>query len=278
MRHANNCWGDELAIDKGGLVYLSTKNLNLPKGQASKLSPKWVGPYKVLEAEPSMSNYVLELLTALQAQRIIPKFHVLLLRPYSASNNALFPNCTTPEPYDFGTANDQEWFVDDLIGHRWTQSGDLKFEVCWSLGDTTWEPLANCKLLAVMDHYLELQGVKRPRHLSQCALRANRAAAYKFSSGNAADMPQTMVYKFAHRGFPCTLYELERLFRYCVNLNVPCRDRIVAFMLISELQLVAQHLDTALQDRTMQILLQDPSYWDLPNPIQGPKDMAIVER
>ncbi|KAG6880817.1 hypothetical protein C0993_004219 [Termitomyces sp. T159_Od127] len=79
MRHANNCWGDEPAIDKGGLVYLSTKNLNLPKGRASKLCPKWVGPYKVLEAEPSTSNYVLELPTALQARQIIPKFHVSLL-------------------------------------------------------------------------------------------------------------------------------------------------------------------------------------------------------
>ncbi|KAG6863165.1 hypothetical protein C0993_012653 [Termitomyces sp. T159_Od127] len=49
-------------------------------------------------------------------------------------------------------------------------------------------------------------------------------------------------------------------------------------MLISELRLVAQRLDTALQDRTMQILLQDPSYWDLPNPIQGPEDMAIIEQ
>ncbi|KAG6892742.1 hypothetical protein C0992_012768 [Termitomyces sp. T32_za158] len=114
-RHANNRQGDEPAIDKGSLVYLSTKNLNLPKGQASKLCPKWVGPYRVLEAEPSTSNYVLELLTALQARRIVLKFHVLLLQPYVVSNDALFPNRATPEPYDFGTANDQEWFVDDLI-------------------------------------------------------------------------------------------------------------------------------------------------------------------
>ncbi|KAG5349412.1 hypothetical protein C0989_004053, partial [Termitomyces sp. Mn162] len=49
-------------------------------------------------------------------------------------------------------------------------------------------------------------------------------------------------------------------------------------MLISELQLVAQRLDTALQDRTMQILLQSPLYRDLPNLIQGPEDMAIVEQ
>ncbi|KAG6894721.1 hypothetical protein C0993_010922 [Termitomyces sp. T159_Od127] len=107
---------------------------------------------------------------------------------------------------------------------------------------------------------------------------ANCVAAYEFSSGNAADMPQTMVYKVTCRGFPCTPYELEWLFRYCANLHVPRCNRIVTFMLISELRLVAQRLDTALQDRTMQILLQDPLYRDLPNPIQGPEDMAIIER
>ncbi|KAG6875599.1 hypothetical protein C0993_008355 [Termitomyces sp. T159_Od127] len=87
-----------------------------------------------------------------------------------------------------------------------------------------------------------------------------------------------MVYKLARRGFPCTPYELERLFKYCANPHVPCHNHIVAFMLISELQLVAQHLDTALQDRTMQILLEDLSYWDLPNPVQGPEDMAIIKQ
>ncbi|KAG6893487.1 hypothetical protein C0993_000985 [Termitomyces sp. T159_Od127] len=106
---------------------------------------------------------------------------------------------------------------------------------------------------------------------------ANHTATYKFSSGNVADTLQTMVYKLAHRGFPCTPYELEWLFRYCANLHVPRHNRIVAFMLIIELQSVAQCLDTALQDRTMQILLEDPLYRDLPNPVQGPEDMAIIE-
>ncbi|KIJ24275.1 hypothetical protein M422DRAFT_77384, partial [Sphaerobolus stellatus SS14] len=32
----------------GDLAYLSTKNLNLPKGWARKLLPKFIGPYKVL--------------------------------------------------------------------------------------------------------------------------------------------------------------------------------------------------------------------------------------
>ena len=153
-------------IVEGTLVYLSTKNLNLPKGRARKLCPKFVGPWKVMKAWPGTSTYELELPTALRERRIHPKFHISLLRPYNASNDALFPNRIQPEPYDFGTDDDQEWFVDEILGHRW-DGRDLELEVRWSLGDTTWEPLANCKDLAALDRYLELQGVERPAQLAR---------------------------------------------------------------------------------------------------------------
>jgi hypothetical protein len=48
-------------IDEGNLMYLSTKNLSLPKGQASKLLPCFVGPYKVVRANLQSSSYELEL-------------------------------------------------------------------------------------------------------------------------------------------------------------------------------------------------------------------------
>jgi hypothetical protein len=157
---------DNPDIREGSLVFLSTKNLNLPKGRARKLCPKFVGPWKVLQAWPETSTYRLELPTALQQRRINPVFHVSLLRPYNASNDSLFPNRVHPEPYDFGTSEDQEWFVNELLGHRWIGKG-LEFEVRWSLGDTTWEPLENCKELEALDRYLELQGVKRPAQLAR---------------------------------------------------------------------------------------------------------------
>ena len=79
-------------ISPGNPMYLSTKNLNLPKGRARKLCPKYVGPYKVAKANPDSSMYTLKLPMALQEQRIIPKFHITLLRPYIASSDAMFPN------------------------------------------------------------------------------------------------------------------------------------------------------------------------------------------
>jgi len=111
-------------------------------------------------------TYELKLPTALRECRIHPKFHVSLLQPYNASNNALFPNRMQPEPYDFRALDDQEWFVDKILSHRW-DGRDLNLEVRWSLSDTTWEPLANCKDLAALDRYLELQGIKRPAQLAR---------------------------------------------------------------------------------------------------------------
>jgi hypothetical protein len=142
---------ETLSILEGTLVFLSMKNLNLPKGRAKFLCPKFVGPYRVLTANPETSNYTLELPATLQARCIVPTFHVSLLQPYHATNDSMFPNRVQPEPYDFGTPNNQEWFVDDLTGHCWVNRKDLEFEVRWSLGDTTWEPLSSCKDLEALD-------------------------------------------------------------------------------------------------------------------------------
>ncbi|KAG6870650.1 hypothetical protein C0995_011535, partial [Termitomyces sp. Mi166 len=66
-QQANDCRSNDPDIEKGSLVYLSTKNLSLPRGRVSKLCPKWVGLYQVLGANLSTLTYVLELPTALQA-------------------------------------------------------------------------------------------------------------------------------------------------------------------------------------------------------------------
>jgi hypothetical protein len=40
-------------------VYLSMANLNLPKGRARKLAPKFIGPYEITRAHPETSSYTL---------------------------------------------------------------------------------------------------------------------------------------------------------------------------------------------------------------------------
>jgi len=61
QHYSNTRRCQEPTIKEGDLVYLATKNLSLPRGRARKLMPKYVGPYKVLQAYPETSNYTLEL-------------------------------------------------------------------------------------------------------------------------------------------------------------------------------------------------------------------------
>jgi len=112
----------------------------------------------------------------LARRRLHSRFHVNLLRPHNANDDALFPNRNYPDPYDFGAPDDAEWFVEEIIAHRW-KGRMIEFEVKWSLGDTTWESLANCNELAALDSYLTLMGAKDWQDLprrAECSVRRRR--------------------------------------------------------------------------------------------------------
>jgi hypothetical protein len=49
---SNRHRGADPVYKQGQKVYLSTANLNLPKGRARKLAPKFIGPYKITRAHP----------------------------------------------------------------------------------------------------------------------------------------------------------------------------------------------------------------------------------
>jgi hypothetical protein len=138
------------------------------KGCAGKLLPKYVGPYKVLQAFPDSSNYELELPTELQRWHLHQHFHVSLLRPHHVNDDALFPNRHYPDPYNFGAPDNAEWYVEEITAHQW-KGCKVEFEVKWSLGDTTWEPLLSCNDLAALDAYLSLMGIKEWQDLPRRA-------------------------------------------------------------------------------------------------------------
>ncbi|KXN87104.1 hypothetical protein AN958_09271 [Leucoagaricus sp. SymC.cos] len=101
--------------------------------------------------------------------KIHPTFHVSLLRPYNTLNDALFPDQTKPELYNFGINNEHEWFVDELIGYRFNghNNKNLEFKVHWSTGNMTWEPYQACKDLTALDRYMKLRGVSKITQLPQ---------------------------------------------------------------------------------------------------------------
>ena len=54
-------------FEVGDLVYLSTKNLSMPKGRARKLIPKYIGLMKVVKQHIMSNMYTLDLPDQLKA-------------------------------------------------------------------------------------------------------------------------------------------------------------------------------------------------------------------
>jgi hypothetical protein len=162
--HANRRRREDDTFATGDLVYVSTADLSLPKGRASKLLPKYVGPFKILEAQPRNSSYRIELPAQLRARNLHDRFHRSKLRPHHANDDALFPHREAHAFYDFGTPDEQEWLVNEIISHKWDNNA-LSFQVRWNLGNSTWEPLKTCKDLQALDAYLSLIGVSDPLRL-----------------------------------------------------------------------------------------------------------------
>jgi hypothetical protein len=67
---------------KGDLVYLSTENMSLPKGKSRKLSPKFIGPFLILEEKVLATTFKLQLPKELTNHGIHNVFHTKLLRPH----------------------------------------------------------------------------------------------------------------------------------------------------------------------------------------------------
>ena len=77
--YSNKCCKPSIEYQINDLVYLSTKNLALPKHRALKLMPKFIGPYKVLKAMNSLSNIMIEPPQEFKDRRINPTFQTSLV-------------------------------------------------------------------------------------------------------------------------------------------------------------------------------------------------------
>ncbi|EPT01763.1 hypothetical protein FOMPIDRAFT_17115, partial [Fomitopsis schrenkii] len=136
----------------------------LPKGRARKLAPRFIGPYKIVRAQPDSSDYTLDLPDDLRRRRIHPTFHISRLRPHEPNDATLFPSRQAQVFYDFGLDAEGEYEVDEIIAHRWI-GRSIEFYVRFKDGDIFWENYENCKDLTALDRYLELHGVPQWRRL-----------------------------------------------------------------------------------------------------------------
>jgi hypothetical protein len=75
---------------EGDFVYVSTKNLTLPKNRSRKLVPKFIGPFKILK-DFGNSSYKIDLPSELKRKGIHPSFHASLLRIHHPNDDRRFP-------------------------------------------------------------------------------------------------------------------------------------------------------------------------------------------
>ena len=94
-------------------------------------------PYKAVKAHNEASTVTLKLPPALVAWRISPTFHTRLVQKFVANNDELFPKWDMKSFYNLSQDNEQEWLVEEITSHHWSNSKELKLEVRWMLGDTT---------------------------------------------------------------------------------------------------------------------------------------------
>lgn len=162
--YANRHRSAEEPLRTGDLVYLLTKNLNLPRQRARKLMPIFIGPYPIVRASPSTSNYTLKLPIELEARNVHPTFHISLLKPHVPNDDNRFPSRDVRVYYDFGYGKEAKQEVEEILAHQW-DGRKLRLLVKWSTGDSTWEPLRSCDKLRALDEYLAVRGVLRPAQL-----------------------------------------------------------------------------------------------------------------
>src|SRR6266705_868340 len=177
---ANKRRHPDLPLEKGELAYLSMDELNLPKGRAGKLTPLYIGPYKILEAYPETLNYILKLPPQLECCGIHPRFHVSRLALHEPNDSTTFPGREVNIFYDFREDPDCKAQVREILGHTWAQDS-IWFKVKWELGDTTWEPLENCNELVHLDEYLTLQNAADVNDLPK---REDKALSVSLCSQN----------------------------------------------------------------------------------------------
>ena len=149
-------------FEAGDLVYISSKNLKIPRGLARKLVPKFVGPYRITRDFGNFS-YLIEIPASMKQRGVHPVFHASLLRVHEPNDDRLFPGRLESQVLEVDDPED-EWVIERIKTHRGKGLSAL-FEVLWTSGDVTWVPLASVASTRALAEYLEASGLDDAAHL-----------------------------------------------------------------------------------------------------------------
>jgi hypothetical protein len=109
---------DSPQFEVGNKVYVSTKDLLFPPSLSRKFIPRFIGPYPIVAAVPSTSNYDVQLPPHL---KVHPRFHASKLRPFFPNDPERFPArhfATPPSPSDLQDAAAPLDIIEKIIMDR----------------------------------------------------------------------------------------------------------------------------------------------------------------
>jgi hypothetical protein len=156
---------------EGDLVYLSTKNISIPKGRARKLAPKYLGPFPVTKVIKEGATFQLGLSDELIKRGVNKSFHASLLRPHIPNDDRRFPGRLPSQIPGFGE-KPEEWIVDSITTHN-GKGVNSEFLIQWKAGDKTWVSYKEVAHLIALERYCELMGVSHPSELPPNYVRDN---------------------------------------------------------------------------------------------------------
>ncbi|CAA7263787.1 unnamed protein product [Cyclocybe aegerita] len=145
-------------------VYVSTKNISLPKGLSRKLAPKFVGPYQIVE-DFGNNSFRVNISASLRKRGVHDVFHSSLLRIHVPNDDRLFPGRTDTQVFNLEDL-EGEWAVEKILSHK-GEGKNSAFEILWKSGDISWLPYHQVSHLNELNQYLEAMGAKTIAELSR---------------------------------------------------------------------------------------------------------------
>lgn len=151
-------------FNKEDFVYISTRNISIPKGLSQKLAPRFIGPYKIIE-DFGNNSYRINLPPSLRKRGVHDVFHASLLRIHVPNDDRLFPGRLDTQIFDDEDL-EGEWAVQRILSHHGEGMNTI-FKILWKSGDKSWLPYTEIKHLHEFDEYLDAKGAKTISELSR---------------------------------------------------------------------------------------------------------------